>query len=206
MEAEPKHTTLDDLPKVSINYTPLLEHRLIDDYQSPGRKRKGSPDVDDNGRFAAGHRGHNKRARGGGKGGRGGRGRGRKKGSLGAEHDDLKNDVEEDHTPPTFHGAGVAEKPNASPPSPRVTRQQKRLSGGSDTLITLSDNSRANSQKLDTRKARADSDDTAIGEQTVSKPLQFLWQVFGDKARLLFVLGGAFKNCRMFPNHPNCPT
>ncbi|KAK3217214.1 hypothetical protein GRF29_1g2305077 [Pseudopithomyces chartarum] len=151
VEAEPKHTDLDDLPT------------------SPGRKRKVSPDFDNNGRFATGHRGHNKRSRGGVKGGRGGRGRGRKKGPLGAEHDDPKNDVE-DHTPSTLQGAGVAEKPNASPPSPRVTRQQKRLSGGSDTQITLSHDSRAVSQKPDSRKGRADSDDTAIGEQAITRP------------------------------------
>lgn len=202
MEAEPKHTDLDDLPTVRIKYTPLLEHALIDYSQSPGRKRKVSPDFDNNGRFATGHRGHNKRSRGGVKGGRGGRGRGRKKGPLGAEHDDPKNDVE-DHTPSTLQGAGVAEKPNASPPSPRVTRQQKRLSGGSDTQITLSHDSRAVSQKPDSRKGRADSDDTAIGEQAVSQtPLVSMSGVS------TFVLCAVWhiQNCKRFSNYLNCLT
>lgn len=144
-----------------------FERTLTDYSQTLGQKRKHTPDFDNNGRFAAGHRGLNKRSRGTGKSARGGRGRGRKKRSFGVEHDDLKNNSG-DHTPPTFNGVDSVEKPDVSPPSPRVTRQQKRLSGGSDNYTTSSHESCAVSQKLDTRKSRVDSDDTAVGEQMVS--------------------------------------
>lgn len=135
-----------------------------------------------NGRFTTGRRG--KRQRGGG------RGRGRGKPRSAAVHAD-SDDPMNYHTPSTFDDVAstrdmdtatvptptqkpkVDEKAGVAPPSPRITRRQKRLSGDSDAQIASSQDSSAQYAplKVTTRNHCADSDVTAVNEQTVSQAM-----------------------------------
>ncbi|KAL5399776.1 hypothetical protein PMIN02_000310 [Paraphaeosphaeria minitans] len=156
-ESAPEHSNLDDLPK-----------------PSGGKRKRDSKDFDERGLFARGHGNlRNKRGR---RGGKGGRGRGTK--SLATEQAD-STDRLTDHTPSTFQDTASrnekdiemanvpVKKPKAAPPSPRVTRRQARLSGGSDNqdLASQTVPVSAEPQVADSPISQADSDTTAVDNE-----------------------------------------
>ncbi|KAF2443718.1 hypothetical protein P171DRAFT_432904 [Karstenula rhodostoma CBS 690.94] len=143
-----------------------FEHDKLDDLptSSGGKRKRGPPDFDERGLFARGH--SNLRPK---RGRRGGRGRGKK--PLATERADSTDGVT-DHTPSTFEDMASrngkdkemahapVKKPKAAAPSPRVTRRQARLSGGSDNQENSSQAmpARAESQEASSPKSHSDSD------------------------------------------------
>jgi hypothetical protein len=95
--------------------------------------------------------------------------------SLATERADSANEVN-DHTPSTFdtmvshndddteRANALIKKPKATVPSPRVTRRQTRLSGGSDVPDTAAP-AQAGPQDIASPKSRADSDTTAVDDE-----------------------------------------